>query len=216
MVTMNEVVAQFRDLKIKPSFWCRAEIRELPNILVPGERIAHLVTGWYEGGFALLCCTDQRVLLIDKKPFFLNIEDLHYDKIAEVKYQYSLLDASLRLTYAGRMLNFKSWNPGKLRGLVTFVQESILEMRNLQMGNDTWMYRTPAFNTTQNSGYISATTDPQPAAEPRQAEVTAEIPHRHHTYSIHLPHLPKNPYSTGRPLARRKLSRFVTFQQLAQ
>jgi hypothetical protein len=214
MVTMDEVVTQFRNLKIKPSFWVKPEIKELTHILVPNEHIVHAVSGWYEGGMALLCCTNQRVLLIDKKFLYLNVEDLHYDKIAEVRYQYKMMDAFMRLTYAGRTLSFRSWNQTQLRNLVTFIQESIMEIRKLQMRDEqAWMYRTPTF-TTQPSGLISAPTDDKSLPQSHlMIEPEALQPDREPPTITLTQTLPRNPYIT-RPLARHKLSRFVTTNQL--
>lgn len=142
MVTTNEVIKQFRRLNVKPSFWAKSEIKELSNILVPGEQLMHVVFGWYENGFALLCCTDNRVLLIDKKPFFLKMEDLRYDKISEVRFLSRLLDSTVILSYAGMRLDFKSWNQGPLRKLTDFVQETITMINRQQWQlNNQWQQR---------------------------------------------------------------------------
>ena len=130
MIAIEELLEQFHQLGVKPSFWARAEIKELSSLLVPGEQLTNVVFGWYENGFALLCCTDQRVLLLDKKPFFLKMEDLRYDKISEVRFLSRLLDSTLILSYAGQKLDFKSWNNAALRKLMIYIQETI--MRNNQ------------------------------------------------------------------------------------
>ena len=49
----------------------KAELRELPNIILPDEEIFECTNGYYEGGFALLVATNIRVLLVDKKPLNL-------------------------------------------------------------------------------------------------------------------------------------------------
>lgn len=130
MVAMNEVLRQFHQLNVKPSRWAQGEIKELANILAPGEKITHVVFGWYDNGFGLLCCTEYRVLLIDKKPFFLKLEDLRYDKISEVKFLNRLLDASIILSYAGVTLTFKSWGQGELRRLTDYIQHAITVINN--------------------------------------------------------------------------------------
>lgn len=132
MVTKNEILRQFRQLHVKPNRWAKGEINELANILVPGECLTHVVFGWYDNGFALLCCTENRVLLIDKKAFFLKLEDLRYDKISEVKFLNRLLDTSVILSYAGMKLEFKSWNQASLRRLTNFVQQAITMINRQQ------------------------------------------------------------------------------------
>lgn len=142
MVTKQEVLRQFRQLRVKPSRWAKNEIDELTRILVPGECLTHVVFGWYENGFALLCCTENRVLLIDKKPFFLKLEDLRYDKISEVRFLNRLLDTSVILSYAGMKLEFRSWNQSAMRRLTDFVQQTITMINRQQ-----WMVspETPTY-----------------------------------------------------------------------
>jgi hypothetical protein len=132
MVGTDEVLRQFHRIGVKPSPWARAEIKELGNLMVPGEQLKNVVFGWYENGFALLCCTDQRVLLIDKKPFFLKMEDLRYDKISEIKFLNRLLDSTVVLSYAGQKLDFKSWNQQGLRKLMEYVQDTIMRINRFQ------------------------------------------------------------------------------------
>jgi hypothetical protein len=132
MVTTKEVLRQFHQLRVKPSRWAKGEIAELANILVPGERITHVVFGWYDNGFGLLCCTEHRVLLIDKKIFYLKMEDLRYDKISEVRFLNRLLDSSVILSYAGMKLEFKTWNQSALRKLTDYVQQTITMINQQQ------------------------------------------------------------------------------------
>lgn len=210
MVTMEEVLNQFRRLGVKPSPLARGEIKELPNILAPGERLHHVVMGWYDGGLALLCTTNHRVLLIDKKLFFLTVEDLRYDMVAEVRYQYRLLDAAVSLTYSGRTLEFKSWSQGLLRKLVGFIQGTITDIETARSHiND------------QPEEKISVPAEPQPttfyASAPKQAQIET-FPIEHYEQPAYVQsNWPRNPYKTGTQILRRhKLSRFVTQTQLSR
>lgn len=210
MVTMEEVLNQFRRLGVKPSFLARGEINELPNILVPHERLQHVVMGWYDGGLALLVATNHRLLLIDKKILFLTVEDLRYDMIAEVKYQYRLLEATLSLTYSGRTLEFKSWNHGLVRKLVWLIQNTITQIEtarthmNGEYREEQTQQRIP---TTQQPAFSSAAPgNPQSETFPAENYQPAQF----------QTGWPINPYQTGRQILRRhKVSRFVTQTQLA-
>jgi len=111
-------------------FWGRTELRELANVLLPGEVVEHCVNGSYEGGFALLVATDQRVLLIDKKPFYLTLEDVRFDMISEVDYNHRLLNATIFIcTPNNKSLRFLGYNQDRLRKLFHFVQTRVMEIR---------------------------------------------------------------------------------------
>lgn len=130
MVSLNHVEDQLKRVGCNFKFWGRPEIRELANILVPGEIIAQAVNGRYEGGFALLCATNYRLLLIDKKPMFLTLEDIRFDMIAEIDYSAQLLDGTVRIQTPNRKLVFTSWNHGRLRIILNYTQQRITEIRH--------------------------------------------------------------------------------------
>jgi len=110
-------------------FWGRAELKELANVLLPGEIVQHVVNGSYEGGFAMLAATDQRVLLIDKKPMYLTLEDVRYDMIAEVDYNHRLLNANIYICTPNKALRFTGYNHARLRKMFHFVQTRVMDIR---------------------------------------------------------------------------------------
>jgi len=96
---------------------------------MPEEQIAQAVNGTYEGGFALLCVTNYRVLLVDRKPMLLTLEDIRYDMMAEVDYQNRLLGATIRVCTPTRNLIFSSWSNLRLRKCVNYIQQRVMELR---------------------------------------------------------------------------------------
>lgn len=129
MVNLDQVEVQLRRVGCSFRFWGKPEVRELCNILVPGEVIAQCVNGRYENGFALLCVTNHRLLLIDKKPMFLNLTDLRFDMIAELDYSAQLLGGTVRVLTPNRTLTFMSWNKDRLRTILNYTQQRVTEIR---------------------------------------------------------------------------------------
>src|SRR5947209_20004383 len=98
MVDVKSVEAQLKRIKFDQKGWGKAEIKELPNILSPDEKIYECANGIYDGGFALLVSTDMRVLLVDKKPLnFLRVDDLRFDMINDIDYSHRLLGAQITI-----------------------------------------------------------------------------------------------------------------------
>lgn len=129
MVSLQEVEKQLDLVGCNFKMWGRAEVRELCNVLMPEEQIAQALNGSYEGGFAMLCVTNYRVLLIDRKPMLLTIEDIRYDMIAEVDYHNRMLGATVHLFTPMRNLIFSSWSTVRLRKCVNYVQQRVMELR---------------------------------------------------------------------------------------
>lgn len=133
MVDPKSVEAQLKRIKFSSSTWGRAEVRELPNVLSPDEKIYECVNGMYDGGFALLVSTDMRVLLIDKKPLnYLTVEDLRFDMINELDYSHRLFGAQITISAGNKTLRFRSYNQQRLRKLINHVQDRMSEIKKEQ------------------------------------------------------------------------------------
>lgn len=129
MVSARQVEEQLRRIGCNFRFWGKAEVRELANILLPNEIIAGCTNGHYEGGFALLTVTNLRLLLVDRKPMFLAIEDIRFDMISEVDYSARLLNSTLRVVTPTRTLAFTTWSSSRLRSIMDYAQQQVVELR---------------------------------------------------------------------------------------
>jgi hypothetical protein len=136
MVTLKSVEKQLKHIRFNHAAWNHAEALELPNILMPAEVIYECVNGTYEGGFALLCATNVRLLLIDKKPFkFLTVEDLRFDMINQIDYSHRLFGSRISVSAGSKNLKFFSFNQQRLRKLIGHVQHCMAESKKEQSNN---------------------------------------------------------------------------------
>src|SRR5580765_8559212 len=129
MVKLSVIEAQLTKLGVKGTFFCKPEIRQLQHILMDHERIIQCVTGRYHGGFALMVATEQRLLLVDKKPLYLTVEDIRYDMISEVHVSSHLLDATMTLFTVNRQLAFSAMRQRALQQMATYIQKRVMEFR---------------------------------------------------------------------------------------
>lgn len=135
MVSLKYIEEQLKRVGCNFRFWGRPEIRELANVLLPDEIIAGCTNGRYEGGFALLCVTNMRLLLVDRKPMFLTLEDVRFDMIAEIDYSSRLLDSTLRVITPNRTLIFNAWSNTRLRKILNYTQQRVMEVRQPHMSS---------------------------------------------------------------------------------
>ena len=160
MVTKDYVNAQLKRLGIPRNGWGSSELNELQSILMPNEEITGHSHGWYENGFATLIATSERLLLIDKKVFHLTIEDVRYDMIAEVDFNASVIDATIRVTSMNKTLKFTSFKQQRLRSLTQYIQQRVMEMRQQMF---TWQQFEQTPHSTEAPKFNLA---PQAAAGP--------------------------------------------------
>ncbi len=130
MVTLQEVERQLNAIGANSHYWGRAEIEELQHILVPGEQIMACLYGHYQGGFATFVATDQRLLLVDKKIFYLTVEDMRYDMIAEVDFSAQLMSGTIRVCTPTKTLTFTSFKLKALRQVTNYIQQHVMEVRH--------------------------------------------------------------------------------------
>ena len=131
MISYKLVQEQLSSLGLNYRFFGKPETRELANILNAGELIHFCTYGYYQGGSALLVATSNRLLLVDKRPFFLNLEDIRYEMINQVNFAGRMLDATVHLHTGSKQLKFRSFADAKLRGLCNFVQDQITKARQI-------------------------------------------------------------------------------------
>lgn len=142
MVSQESIAAQLKKIGFSQSAWGKAEVRELPHIILPDEEIFECVNGMYEGGFALLVATDVRVLLIDKKPFnYLTVEDLRFDMINEIDYNHRVFGAYVNISTGNRDLKFRSYNQTRLRKLINHVQNRMADIKRTQVTHQEGQYQ---------------------------------------------------------------------------
>jgi hypothetical protein len=184
------------------------EIRELQHILTPVENIKFCISGRYEGGFAVICATDLRLLLVDKKFMYLTIEDIRYDMIVEVDYNYRLMDATLSVVTPSRTLRFVSTKKQPLRNTATYVQHRVMELRHHQthLGEQ----EQPRPITAQVMTANAQLSPDQTGATDEFADPLVSI--QQEPTKQFVPRLPlrrvMNPYTQAPLASRRRVSRF--------
>lgn len=137
MVHPSIIEARLGELGFRTSRWFRAEIHEMQHILMDDEKIVALACGRYFGSFALLVATDQRLLLIDKRVFFMTIEDSRYDMISEIDFNMQMYAANLTIYTMNKTHKFTSVKyKRQLRELTTYVQRRVWEFRQTQPSAD--------------------------------------------------------------------------------
>jgi hypothetical protein len=166
MVSKESVITQIEKLGFNHHGWGRAEILELPHILLPDEMIYELVNGTYEGGFALAVATDIRVILIDKKPMnYLTVEDIRFDMISEIDYSHRLFGANIRISTGVKDLKFRSYNQARLRKLISHVQHRMAEAKRQASQNQVGQNNHLERLNSQLQAYLKAQSDYQKRLE---------------------------------------------------
>lgn len=220
MVRLESIERQLQAIGVKVHFWNRPEVVELQHILLPGEVLEGAVNGRYEGGFATLFVTDQRILLVDKKLLHLSVEDLRYDMISEVDYGAQLASGAIRICTPTKTLAFTSFKPHALRTFTQYIQQRVIEIRQQYaqqqspppVAGPAWAQQ-PAPPQTQKTVVPQAPfIDPHVALDAEnEAYVSAQNQASQPVQpsGLQTPQLGRNPYTAAPLMIRRRVGRFT-------
>ncbi len=200
MVRAITVQKQLKAIGASFPFFGRPEIDELPKIMVDGEVIQHIIFGRYEGGYAVLCATNFRILLIDKKLLFLTVEDVRYDMIAELDYGHQFLGATIHIRSFSKDLKFQCFNKQKLRDFTSFIQQRVMELRQ---------HHIQPLNQEESTMPIPIQTFNEPDNQLTPQQAASLIPLNREKWHKANP-VPKanNPYVQSPLLTRKRVGRY--------
>lgn len=181
MIHISVIQSQLTKLGINLSRWFYPELRELQHILMDREKIIAAAPGRYFNGFALLVATDLRLLLIDKRTFFMTIEDTRYDMISEIDFSSRFFDLTVHIFTLNKQHNFTSVKyKHQLRDLCAYVQQRVWDLRQVQEQISLGQ-AVPA--PTLAAGPVQTKT----AAPPIATTIEPALPHVPHPTKPHLP-----------------------------
>lgn len=66
----------------------RSETKHLNKLLHPNESVGGAICGSNKSGNVMLVATDRRVIFIDRKPFFSKAEDISYEAIGGITFEW--------------------------------------------------------------------------------------------------------------------------------
>lgn len=200
MVTTDQVKKQLKQAGCSYAFWGSTEVAELPSLLMDGEEISSAVNGYYEGGFGLLLATNFRVLVVDKKPFTLNVEDLRYDMISEVTYGARFMTATMHIAIPTRTVYFTTWSVEKLHKAVHQIQQHVMDARNggSPLPDDWFARQLNAGRAAQSVSPIIKLARSALRGHSEAAIVTQQVGHSSAQHAI-------NPYAKRSTLQHRRL-----------
>jgi len=107
------------------------ETHSLPHLLAPDEQLLGAVYGKYtldkgtHVSRGLMAITDRRILLVDKKPFFMLYNDISFDVVAGIAYGETGLGETVTLSTRMGDIRFRTFNPACASRFVQAVEDKL-------------------------------------------------------------------------------------------
>jgi|GEM_PF-1819290 len=150
MIYSENISTQLKNLNLRFRLFGRSEIKELRKVLQSEEKILHCVYGFYQGGSGILVATEHRVLLIDKRPFFVNIEDITFETLRHAELTLKSLQASLHIHDGVKKLIFRSLSDARLKDMKEYLATKIViptkqQITSVLLSDNAKPYLNPAW-----------------------------------------------------------------------
>lgn len=112
-----------------------SEARYLPHIIHPDEHIGGVVFGYHEGSLTMMVATDRRIILLDKKPLFVNKDELRYEMIGGVRFTHAGIGTTVTLRSRIEDYLIVTFNKIAAERFVTFIEARSLEHLRKPVGS---------------------------------------------------------------------------------
>jgi hypothetical protein len=100
----------------------KMESRYLPHIIRPDEHMFGVVYGLCEGSSVLIVATDRRVIFLDRKPLFINEDEITYDIVGGVKFSQAGLGVTVTLHTRVKDYVVKTMNEHSAQRFVNYIE----------------------------------------------------------------------------------------------
>ncbi len=132
MPSYEEIKAQIKLLPNRYIFYTKREVKYLPNIMIDGEVIRGLTSGYYNKKTILAVCTNRRVIFLDKGMFFgMRQWQLALDRIQSIDGSYMILFGKIRVWDGAAPIQMDMVWAKSIDPFIKAVRESIDEFRRI-------------------------------------------------------------------------------------
>jgi hypothetical protein len=134
MPTIEQIRTQIKALPNKYIFNTEKEIRYLPKILIDGEMILALTSGFMNNRTWLAVCTNRRVLFLDRGIFYgLRQVQMNLDRIQAIESEFGLAFGSIRVWDGASSMHISLVLKSSVAPFVKTVQESMDKYKRMMV-----------------------------------------------------------------------------------
>lgn len=121
------IYKELRDAGISKWATRTLEGRSIPAIIHDDEHIGAAVSGFSETSYVMLIATDRRIIYLDRKPIFTNMDEITYDIVTGVKCNDLGLYSGVNLHTRLKEFEVRWVNENAARNFVHFIELRKLE-----------------------------------------------------------------------------------------
>lgn len=123
----QRVVEEIKQVGVSRLGLLRLESRYLPHVIHPKEHINGVVYGHNGEGSVMLIATDRRLIFLNKKPLFVNQDEISYFVVSGVKLSQAAFGGTVILHTRVKDYIVHTFNLNAAQKFVRFIESRCLE-----------------------------------------------------------------------------------------
>ncbi len=133
----RRIIQELKDLGMTRVGLLHGASRYLPSIVHADEHIGGLVYGQNLDGFVILVATDRRIIYLDKKPLFVNEDEVTYDVVSGINYSHAGWGSTVVLHTRVKDFKIRTFNERCANNFSEYIELRCLEQLNHEGHHDT-------------------------------------------------------------------------------
>lgn len=125
----DRVKQELRALGVSKYALLHTESRYLPHVIHPDERLGGVVYGRQGEDFAMLVATDRRIIFLDKKPLFVNEDEITFNVVSGVTYNQAGIGCTVTLHTRLRDYSLRTLNKKCAANFVDYIEKYCLDRK---------------------------------------------------------------------------------------
>lgn len=126
----KRVLRDLQNLGVTSYGLAHSESHYLPRLIHPDEQIGGVVYGHHQDGFAMLVATDRKIIFLDKKPFFVNEDEITYYVVSGVSYSHAGFGSNVTLHTRVKDYSIQTFNQNCAEKFIAYIEERCLEQED--------------------------------------------------------------------------------------
>lgn len=132
-IRQQRVWRELRNVGVSRAAIHTMEGQYLPHIIHDGEHIGGVAYGWLDGNFSMLIATNTRVIYLDKKPLFVDEDEISYRVVSGVEISTAGLDSTVVLHTRIRNYRMHTLNNVAAQYFVNYIESRVIEQEKEEM-----------------------------------------------------------------------------------
>lgn len=124
----RRIFAELKNLGMTRQGLATMESQYLPSVIGQDEHICGVLYGFHQDGYAMLVATNKKVIFLDKKPMFINEDEISYFVVSGIRLNRAGFGSVVTLHTRIKDFKIRSFNKRCADGFIRYIETRIAQL----------------------------------------------------------------------------------------